>query len=62
MRDLLIKQSCNHQSHDLTLTRRQQIETLTKFADFRTLGTRFAIVFQRLPDRVHQLVFSYGLR
>jgi len=61
MRDLLVEPSRNHQLHDFALTGRQQSETVTKFPDFRTLGTSFSIIFQRLPDCAHQLVFPYRL-
>jgi hypothetical protein len=46
----------------LALTGRQQIETLAEFPGFSAFGTGFAIIFQRLPDCVYQLVFSYRLR
>jgi hypothetical protein len=62
MRNLFIETSCNDELHDLPLTGRQQVETLTKFSDFSAPGACFAIIFQCLPDCFHQLVFSYRLR
>jgi hypothetical protein len=62
MRDLLVEPSRNHELHDLALTGRQPIEALTKFSDFGTFRASFAIIFQGLPDCVHQLVYSYRLR
>jgi hypothetical protein len=47
--------------HDLAFPGRQYIETLAKSSDFGAFRASFAIVFQGLPDGVHQLVFFYRL-
>jgi hypothetical protein len=58
---LFVEASCNHQLHNLTLARRQQIETPAKLAYFRSFHSRHAIGFQRLTDRSHEFVLSHRL-
>jgi len=59
MRALFVETPGNHQLHHLLLTWRQQIETLTKLPDLSSLRACFSIIFQCIPDCIHQLFFSY---
>ena len=59
-RDLFVEQTRDHPGHDFTLASGQRIKSLAQLGGFRPLLTRAAVAFQRLLNRVEQILIAKG--
>ena len=54
--DLLVQPSGNHQQQDLALARGQHVEPAAQLSEPQLVGAAYAILFQRDPDRIEQII------